>query len=328
MVELHAAAREVDLRAFEDADPGTVASVLSPRAAELTERGVAIADALLKEFERGSSSSSSSRNYGLAIDAVVSSSSSTKVADLAFMVVAELRQALARLRLHGPTGDAWEMMAECGSALRRLQKSLCALEHALCEERGLEPLLSYDFELALSLVVRRKYAQLWRFADAQQPRDEAGVRGALRGAGTRLAQLIGGDVYGKLRENDRKQVRLLQRRVLDWLRQEPPDVRTGNRLWEDFAGFCSMLRQINLRQELVEHDRAELEKLEQRLAAPVVSMDGAAAQLHGLIGLDDRLDALDPGSAPPAALREEIQRLLQRLRPAPPPSAASSESVF
>ena len=250
------------------------------------------------------------------------------MADLAFMAVAELRQRLGRVKTHGPTLDAWEMVCDCGSALRRVQKSLGALELALCEVEQLPRVLSFDSELETSLQVRRQYRKLWRFVAQTGAVGVEGVRNALRGAGTLCAMLVGRDVYCRLRERDRYQLRQLQRRILGWLVQEPCDAKAGVRLWEDYAGFVAMLRQVSLRQELMQHDGEGLRIAEEALAQGG-DPSGALAVLRRLEGLDDALDAVIAASPPSvSALLEETRRVRARFLPEAPAPYQSSPSEF
>lgn len=324
--------RGLDIRNFEEASSEEVVRVLSPQAVALLERAIGVASNILARYDSAGGagdpgSAPDGDNFDLAVDTLLARTGETKVADLAFMAVAELRQRLNRVKTHRPTLDPWEMVCDCGSALRRVQKSLGALELALCEVENLPRVLSFDSELQTSLQVRRQYRKLWRFVAQSGAVGPEGVRNALRGAGTLCAMLVGRDVYCQLRERDRYQLRQLQRRILSWLVQEPCDPKAGVRLWEDYAGFVEMLRQVSLRQELMQHDGEALRIAEAALAAGG-DPGGAVAVLRQIEGLDDGLDAL-LAAAPtvPTALLAETRRVRARL-PAVPPPYQSSPSKF
>jgi hypothetical protein len=326
MLGLFEAARAIDIRHFEEASSAEVAGKLSAGAISLVQRAVELATAILDAYDTPRTSSSPSQlsaelNFELAIDSVLSGGGEQKIADLAFMAVSELRQRGERLKTHSPASDAWEMVCDCGSALRRVQKSLGALELAICEVENLPRALSFDSELETSRQVRRQYAKLWRFCARTGEVDATTVRNALRGAGTLCAMLVGRDVYCRLRERDRYQLRQLQRRVLGWLVQDPADPKAGVRIWEDWAGFVEMLRQVNLRQELVQHDSEALRIAETALSKGAVS-EGTLALLRQLDGLDDELDAaLCPSRDDAPALLGHVRRVRARFLPAAPPPA-------
>lgn len=333
--ELFASAQKLDIRGFEESSSAQVARELSGEVASLVERAIGVASNILTRYEAASTGAANEDvNFELAVDQLLAKSGQTKVADLAFMAVAELRQRLARVRTHGPALDAWEMVCDCGSALRRVQKSLSALELALCEAENLPRVLSFDSELETSLSVRRQYRKLWRFVaqTGSVSLTTEGVRNALRGAGTLCAMLVGRDVYCRLRERDRYQLRQLQRRILAWLVQEDGDPRAGLRVWEDYAGFVEMLRQVNLRQELVQHDGEALRIAEEALEACGDSaLGGVLSVLRRVEGLDDGLDVA-LAQVPPdrAALLLEVRRVRARFvsSQTPPPIASSDSGIF
>ncbi|MDP1829337.1 MAG: hypothetical protein Q8L48_39090 [Archangium sp.] len=334
MHELFEAARGIDIRQFEEERGELIAQHLSPQVVSLLERAISVASNILARYEdvNAAAAGNGELNFDLAVDNLLAQTGHPKVADLAFMAVAELRQRLARVRTHGPELDAWEMVCDCGSALRRVQKSLSALELALCEAENLPRVLDFHSELETSLQTRRQYRKLWRFVAGLGAVGPEGVRNALRGAGTLCAMLVGRDVYCRLRERDRYQLRQLQRRILAWLVQESGDPKAGLRVWEDYAGFVEMLRQVSLRQELVQNDGEALRIAEQSLAICGESgLTGVLAVLRRVEGLDDGLDAalaLDPPDR--KVLHAETRRVRARFlsSESPPPFSSSDSSTF
>lgn len=234
------------------------------------------------------------------------------IGDLAFMAIGELRQHQHRLQAHRPAQEAHEIISDCGSALRAIRKSLYALEPLLGEVEQTPRMLPPRLET--SLQVRRQYHKLWSFAAATAAVVPTTARAALRSAGTRIAILNGSPVYSQLREDDRFRIRELQSRILQWLR-DGNDQLVATRLWQDFALFVEMLRQINLREELIEHDREVL-----RAAAAALRGRGEDAlrevceALTAVTGLDDALEALLQREPSVPALLRELGRLRLQLQ--------------
>jgi len=252
------------------------------------------------------------------IDELVEDGSAERVSDIAFLAITELRQkqhALSRLR---PTLDGWEIVAECGSALRRIAKSFTALELVLCDAEGLTKKLAFASELATSLEIRRQYSLLRRAIQGPEP-TEATIRTRLRAVGTRIAMLVGRGIYTDLRVHDRMQLRKLQHRILDWLRDGGDGDDSwveGRRLWQDLDGFAGLLQHVNRRQELVEHDAQRVSEL---LAVFRRNDEGAfldALAEHGraLEGLHDELDAqLTKRTPDPSAVGAVLRQLARGL---------------
>jgi hypothetical protein len=313
-------ARRLDLRALEDA-PQPVVLAASVQLGVLLERAIARCHELARRLDTRPPAAlhgelhEEGLRFGLTVDGAPTrqprSRWSNTVGDLAFVAALELRPRLERLRRHTAGSDGWELVCDCGSALRRLRRSLGALEVALSHARGVAPRSSFEAELRVSLEVRRLYRQLWDFVAQHRALDASNVREALRGAGVHCAALVGRTMYGHLRERDRYELRLLQKRILNVLLQED-DPRACLRVWEDFAGFVEMLRQINNRQELREHDRAALQRAEAHLAS--AQLADALEALRTVAGLDERLDAA-AASGELQVVRTEATRVLEWLSP-------------
>ncbi len=260
LVELFHGARDFDIRQFEALSAEQLIAALGTPTRTLLDRTVSVLQRLV-EYSDSISEAQAGPNFELSVDDVLRTSTpSSLVGDLAFISLTELRQHQARLSSHRDTGDAWEMMCDCASTLRRIQKSAAALERALSELDGRPPELPYNSELKVSLEVRRQYRKLWRFVEQAGEVGREDVLQRLRQVGTLLAMLVGRDVYPHLREGDRFALRGLQQRIITWLSQQSEETVAGRRIWQDFAAFAEMLRQVNLRPELMEHDAAALER--------------------------------------------------------------------
>lgn len=304
----------VAVRRYEEQGSAELLLRLTPEVQQLLERASEAMATILEHYE---SQSNDEFDFEATENKVVpgdwlAPSPQVAIADRAFIAVTELRQHRQRLAAQRPTMAPQEIISCCGSALRAVKKCLYAVEPFLCKLENHAPLLPP--RLATSLAVRRHYQKLWAFALSLGEVEEKSVRRALRGAGTRIAILIGNDVYNLLREDDRFRLRDLQTRILGWLSGEEEPL-AALRIWQDFALFVEMLRQINLREELIEHDREVLQDVAVRLSEAKTQEAPSAAReaLRALVGLDDELDRLLTGELPePTLLLRAVQRLLQQ----------------
>lgn len=215
------------------------------------------------------------------------------LADVSFMALSETnakRDELSRsVRLLTPL----QALSSCGSALRRGRKALVSLDAALSRVLGTGPLIDGRARLAESLEIRRQYSVLRRATEADRPptRGELGPR--LKLFELRIALLREKAVYDQLRLDDRVELRVLQQRLSTWLSGNQDDTE-GLRLWQDAVGFTQLLYQVNLRQELREHDALLVAEALALMAIdehPTLS-DAAWNVLKPLLGLHDTLDDL------------------------------------
>ncbi len=305
---LFADSQRVGIRRYEDGGSAEIVNRLIPLVMELLERGCAVLTTVAAHYEP-SAETSVDQEPGDDLFTPAPSVMKSPVAiagDTAFMAKAELRSHCQRLKLHRPDHDVQEMISDCGSALRAIQKSLYAIEPHLCELEKLPRFL--PSHLATSLQVRRHYRKLWHFAIVVVDISAETVRAVLRGAGTRISMLAGSEVYSLLREDDRFYIRELQLRILDWLRAGT-DTSAALRIWQDFALFVEILRQVNLREELVTHDHdtifqaaAELMARGEEAVPEVVKM------LRPVLGVDDALDEVILGNPSAKTLLRELRR--------------------
>lgn len=324
--------QRVGIRRYEDGGSTEVAQRLTPEVQSLLTRCCELLQSLVDRYESKSGSSEEPGGELELLDddnlfALVPSiprSPEAVLADVAFMANAELVQHQQRLSTHHAGRDVQEMISDCGSALRGIKKSLYAVEPLLCEVERIPPLLPSHLET--SLTVRRHYRKLWTFASQVSEVTPETVRAALRGAGTRISILAGSEVYSLLREDDRFYIRELQVRVLEWLRTGT-DHQSAIRIWQDFALFVEILRQVNLREELVRHDREMVARAIELLSEQgEQAFEEATRILKPALGVDDGLDqALATGVSVKPLLRE-LRRVASHLGgasdDAPPQSMA------
>ena len=233
--------------------------------------------------------------------------------DIAFIGRSELRHRLEGLLAVGIVEDKWRLIDICGSALRKVVKVATAIQCVMSPGDPSGGGSSFESELAVSLQVRVAYAKfrrsLWSgFGVRSDPVTE--VRRRLQRAATSIATLVGRDVYSQLRIADRVALRALQDLVIGILRApEGFDEVGGRRLWQDLEGFAELTKQVNHRQDLVQHDRATVSEVMRACRSGGADTAKLRERVESLRGLDDELDELMRGRCG----REEISATLMRL---------------
>lgn len=217
----------------------------------------------------------------------------------------------------------WKIVSYIDTGIRRSGKALVALESAILEYEDLPPNQRSWEDIGTALQIRRLYGQFQRaILRGGEPRDDQ-LPQRLRNAVNRIAILRGLEIYPYLRIDDRLQIRRLQKRILAWLEgdrdigREPPE--SGRRLWEDLVAFALLLRQVNNRQELREHDRAAVRDIYRDLfeigSTSERILPEHVALLEPLLGRDDEIDEilLRPERHGTHELRAPLLRLKQEL---------------
>lgn len=336
VVELGNAVRKIDLRDYEDVSSTILVTSLIPRFQGIMDKALELLNEVATSTEEVAGDSiSTDSGFFRTVDALVlEPSHQSALADLAFMGSFELRAKSERLR--GvvdtiPSAPAWrtsdhpvdcpdapELLSWVASARRKLLKVLSAFESLLCSEAGLEPRLDFQTELVTSLAVRRAYAKL-RYAilndNGTQPEE---VRLRLQRSCTAIARLRGRDVYFHLRYADRQQLRSLQERILALIGEREADPVNGLRLCQDIAAFVGLLASVNLRSELIEHDREVITRIYEKLflnnPQPGRISSEIAEELASLYGLDESLDQMISDVSGESELPENWRLPLSRLR--------------
>ena len=231
------------------------------------------------------------------------------IADLAYIARMGLKARLATVEGISSDEPLWDIISETNSAAREVNKSLSAIERAVCEYEDIQSDLSYyQSELSRSVETRATYiGYLKDVVGEAEPTTDDIVR-RLRLAGVGIAKITGRDIYPNLRVSDRIQFRALQERIMDWLRQAnqggSSHLREGLRLWQDTEAFAQLLRQVNNRAELRAHD---FEMITEAIAACEAATaanqnfldDKAVARVAAVEGLDPELDKLINSSRAP-----------------------------
>lgn len=306
MVRIVETLGEIDVRDLESGPASEAWEALRGPTGDTLQSAIDLLDQVIEVFdEAGPRGDVDPDEWGSGfdrgVDALVGQSTSTSdIADLAFMARFELRrkvEVIVGLELE-PSSDVWELLPTFESARRRVRKSLTAVATVLCRDAGIEPVLSFASALSGSLETRRVYACLRRSIREDTPPVDDEVRIRLRGIGTQIAMLVGRPIYPDLRILDRVEVRRLQARILAWLRGDPASpahLREGHRLWEDLVGFGRALTQVNRRHEILEHDAQLVELAHGMLCGEseeTVVPDPLLERLMHLLGADDEIDAL------------------------------------
>lgn len=251
---------------------------------------------------------------------------------LIFFALHELRKRQDRLlRLAAKSLDL-ALIAECGGLLRNLKRALAAVQALMSKIEGLPPKEAPVRDLHLALEVRSAYAKFRGeiVQIAGRNRAEPQFAGAaLQSAATSIAKLIGRDIFTGLRLTDRIELRALQRRILAW-RTAGGDPIEAQRLWQDLYGYVQLLQKVNLRQELLEHDRAVLAQIEELAGAADSSAPGLEPALRRraatLVGRDDALDALLHGQPSATQLLAVLRALRGQLQSAGIEASAVEEN--
>lgn len=213
-----------------------------------------------------------------------------------------------------------EQLSAAGSALRTIQKSLSAVDHALSDSERIPPSLRfYRDAVERSLLVRQHYVRFQRAVLRSGPPSPSELRGRLRLIGNTITQMLGLDVAAHLRTGDRALLIMSHARIRSWLSQSdngPAHVTVGLRLWQDLVNVATLLLDVNKREELVQHDARVVSEALRDLPSMEASWSeggqGALVdRLRCMLGRSPPLDAILEGSA--AAEIGEVRRLLEDL---------------
>lgn len=243
----------------------------------------------------------------------VEGSSQALVALVQVSCVARMEITRVLERLSPPPVSADHVVHQGASLYRKVWRGVGVVEEAIARVRQTESQAAAVSSLTTSLRTRKVYAWFRRSLDVDAQPSKDSIQKAIRKIGTRIAALIGKDEYRELRPDDRILFSRLQARILQWLAQPQASFEEGRRLWEDCRAMGDILRQVNLRADLIEHDARLARTL---LVGPRgvgetshVSED-VLARLASLEGLDDELDVCFARREVPT--RATVERVLTR----------------
>lgn len=244
------------------------------------------------------SDASTSLEFSLALEEVIESGDSPwkRATDVAFMGRLELcgkRGTLQRLREQA-RGDL--LFEECCSTRRRIIKSTGGVEIVLAEALNESSVFGefYETEAQRAARIRRAYASfVSRIREVLARRAEIDVHKKVRLCAVIIAKINGSDVYQDLRSEDRRTLRDLQSRLLDWLRFDQTE-SAGLRVLRDLEAFAELLQGINRRAVLVENDLRVLARLRERVGSNTAPPAWTASIVGRDAALDDLIDSHTP----------------------------------
>ena len=241
-----------------------------------------------------------------------------ELADLCFVAAAECRACQRELEPLSDESEQFTLLVVMERSQSRLSGSLCAVEARLARMSGHDSRTRHVDLGRKTLRARGLIAQFRRRSASVARQAEDDVAKTLRSCGNSLAWLIGHDHFGNLRASDRLTAKLLHQRTLDWLRASGASDDDGLRLWHDVSAFVELLRLINRRPEIVQHD------LKIVLQAMSVLADSdphgplpcsVVEPLNSILGRDEVLDEMlgtDVDTARVLARLVEVYSVLER----------------
>lgn len=306
-VALHGAAeaaRRIDTRTFELGGLHLIRAALVPAVSDAVSETVSVLDDVLGYYDQPSQvdsvvdSGADSGVFNSIFEELVElpseGDSYQRLADISFMARWELDRKREAVASAERRDDDWQLISECCSARRRVVKAASGVERVLCEVEGLCSLFTglYRTEEQCAIETRAVY---YSFVSglhaAEQYREDHQIERCVRLAGIGIARLIGRSIYEELRIEDRRTLRELQVRLIDWLRS-PEDRRGGPRIFGDLSAFASLLMGVNRRAQLVDYDCRILEQLVTALIRPPVDRGELYTTLETIRGRDPELDEL------------------------------------
>jgi hypothetical protein len=286
---------ELDVQVPDDGGVVEVATGLAPSMAELLQEGITQLQWVERLYETAAPEEAGVPDSLLEIGELISAEMAVReVGDLAFLARNELATCRRDLQISQREGDVLKLASACETSLRRLRRILVSIESAVYEYEGREPPMRILPDLKISLQVRNLYGRLRREILARGSATSGRMEDHLLAVASRLGELRDLNIYPFLRFDDRIQIRDLLERIADWLREGSEADQNGQRLWQDLLGFAELLKQVNHRQELREHDRQVILDACAELFEGEEERDQVTQELFSrlelLLGLDDRLD--------------------------------------
>jgi hypothetical protein len=319
--------QEIDTRRYEEHDSETIRRELVPALQSRLEGTEQLFRRVFEHYESNSKNESDTGpsaelSFESTLDRLMSTGSAARrIADISFIARMELSRMQHKLSSFKDTSNHWEYVNICASIRRRVLKSADSLERAICHHEGLpSDNVWHESSVQMGLLTRRAYAIFARSLKSDIPPNADDLFARVRSAGSALAKLIGREGYEDFKIADRRLLRAIQQRVLEWLRdgqkaEETFRVRAGQRLWQDIVGSANLILQVSNRPELIEHDAAvieELHALTARSPAQELQLEPVQGELlRSLYGLDVALDRyIEHGDTRSGS---QLRSLLERL---------------
>ena len=204
------------------------------------------------------------------------------------LAVQSIQQISQALQAQNIQSDPPGMITQCARLKGSVIKACVNVERAHFPTGELR--LTHQLDAQRSLGVRAAYAQCrWALLGSTPSRRHASD---MERAARALDALRHSDVFANMYFRDRLMVIALGKRIQEWMRAEQQDEVERRALEKDLEVFMAKMKNINKRQELIEHDIALVE------AARKVWKDQQASDMNAqdwemlqpLWGLDEEFD--------------------------------------
>jgi hypothetical protein len=298
--DLAEAAQAIDTRTFEVAAPPRVRAEMVPSLQRALEVAIGTLGEVLEHYDTPPSDDSlgdagDSGVFHMTLDDIVEDQPTNprqRVADLAFMARWELVRKREAILAALAQDDGWRLIEECCSTRRRIIKAASGVERVIAELEVQPSLFAnlYLNEQQRAVQTRTAYHVFLvgvRAASSQWAQRD--LHRCMRLIGTGIAQLIGRPIYEELRIEDRRMIRAVQARLVDWLRGQHDELE-GRRLVSEIESAAELLMGVNRRPALIEHDCELLEKLIAAVQQPATHKASFYVRLMALRGRDPALD--------------------------------------
>jgi hypothetical protein len=221
-----------------------------------------------------------------------------------------------KLRNPQIVGDRWFLLGEVHQFLGQCAQCLEAIVASMLS--GVSSELLSDMlpryldatmrEIMLRGAITDLLGDINQFNDAiaRAPRDELSI--LVDGLVDRLTELARTAAYKLLKPQDKRAIIMVRIFFNSW--ETKSDVKTVRNEVEGFAKFLALMRDLNWRENLIDHDRRALLKIQKMLAsgAPLDEIVPQLRQLYGAYDpLDDRIRAVRIGIRPSP---DELRRLI------------------
>lgn len=216
------------------------------------------------------------------------------VRDLRDVILGEIQVEAQRLLENKDRPEAiWSCGSTAAGVIARIVRASAALENLTCKLAGLPYELSVIADVEESVEMRQAYEKLSRSIPMDPPID-GNYEKPLRAGATAIASLSGKQIFSAVRPADRRAFSDIQNRIRRWLGSRH-ESESGMHLWQDLVSMRTLLRGINFRAELIQHDLLLIPELLAEVAAmapdskPLLDPD-FRSRLIRLMGRNPHLD--------------------------------------
>lgn len=241
-----------------------------------------------------------------------------ELADLCFIAAVECRACLKELDVLSSASEPFTLLVVMERSQSRLSASLCAVETRLARMSGHDSKTRHVDLGRKSLRARALIARFRRRITSVARQAGSDMEKRVRSIGNSFAWLLGHDHFSNLRASDRLTAKTLHRRTLEWLRSSESTDDDGRRLGHDVTAFIELLRLINRRPEIVQHDLRNVLEILSVLADsdPHGPLPCSVVEpLNSILGRDESLDEMlgtDADVARVLARLLEVYSMLER----------------